>query len=38
MRRRLWLAVASVVYMGWRRVRSLGRTGNRTTDRGNIAA
>jgi len=26
MRRRLWLAAASLVYMGWRRVRSLGKT------------
>jgi hypothetical protein len=25
MRRRLWLATASLVYMGWRRVRSLAR-------------
>jgi hypothetical protein len=25
MRRRLWLATASLIYMGWRRVRSLGR-------------
>jgi hypothetical protein len=26
MRRRLWLAAASIVYMGWRRVRVLGRS------------
>lgn len=25
MRRRLWLATASLLYVGWRRVRSLGR-------------
>ena len=25
MRRRLWLAAASVMFVGWRRVRSLGR-------------
>ena len=25
MRRRLWLAAASVLYVGWRRVRTLGR-------------
>jgi hypothetical protein len=26
MRRRLWLAVASVAFVGWRRIRSLGRS------------
>jgi hypothetical protein len=26
MRRRLWLAAASLLYVGWRRVRTLGRT------------
>jgi hypothetical protein len=25
MRRRLWLAAASLMYVGWRRVRTLGR-------------
>jgi hypothetical protein len=27
MRRRLWLAAASLVYVGWRRMRSFGRSG-----------
>jgi hypothetical protein len=32
MRRRLWLAAASVLYVGWRRVRTIGRTGSRDKD------
>jgi hypothetical protein len=35
MRRRLWLAAASLVFVGWRRVRTLGATDRRNT---NIAA
>jgi hypothetical protein len=31
MRRRLWLAAASILYVGWRRVRRLGSTGTRRT-------
>lgn len=37
MRRRLWLAAASLVYVGWRRVRSLARTRD-TNHHGNVAA
>lgn len=29
MRRRLWLAAASLMYVGWRRVRRLARAGDR---------
>ena len=33
MRRRLWLAAASLAYVGWRRLRSFGRrAGSRDTD------
>jgi hypothetical protein len=35
MRRRLWLAAASLVFVGWRRVRAIGVTDTRHT---NIAA
>jgi hypothetical protein len=35
-RRRVWLAVASVLYMGWRRVRRL--KGDRADDRPGMAA
>jgi hypothetical protein len=35
-RRRVWLAVASVLYMGWRRVRRL--KGDRAHDRSDVAA
>ena len=31
MRRRLWLAAASLVFVGWRRVRSLGNTSRHDT-------
>jgi threonine/homoserine/homoserine lactone efflux protein len=36
MRRRLWLGAASLVYMGWRRLRTLG--GRRANSSTNIAA
>lgn len=36
MRRRLWLAAASLAFVGWRRVRSIGGGSNRDTT--NIAA
>jgi hypothetical protein len=36
MRRRLWLATASLLYVGWRRMRSLGRRLDR--DRTGMAA
>jgi hypothetical protein len=35
MRRRLWLAAASIVYVGWRRMRGFGR---RTRDVGSDIA
>jgi hypothetical protein len=31
MRRRLWLAAASLVFVGWRRVREMGRRDDDTT-------
>jgi hypothetical protein len=37
MRRRLWLAAASLLYVGWRRVRLLGRRAGDGQNR-NIAA
>jgi hypothetical protein len=36
MRRRLWLAAASVIYVGWRKLRALGRATDRRDT--NIAA
>ena len=36
MRRRLWLATASLLYVGWRRMRSLGR--NAKNSRNGLAA
>lgn len=35
MRRRLWLAAATLVYVGWRRVRALGSQRERTRSAGN---
>jgi hypothetical protein len=29
MRRRVWLAAASLMYLGWRRIRTLGRSNTR---------
>jgi len=37
MRRRLWLAAASVAYIGWRRLQKLGRNSRHANDR-HIAA
>jgi len=37
MRRRLWLATASLAYVAWRRIRSLGRRHD-TTNHRNVAA
>jgi hypothetical protein len=39
MRRRLWLAAASLIYVGWRRVRGLGhRLDSRGKGGSNVAA
>ena len=37
MRRRLWLATVSLLYVGWRRVRALGRSTD-DQNRHNVAA
>jgi hypothetical protein len=37
MRRRLWLTAASLIYVGWRRVRTFGRAGDSGHNR-NVAA
>lgn len=34
MRRRLWLAIASLAYVGWRRMRRLGRRTSETDSSG----
>ncbi len=36
MRRRLWLAAASLMFVGWKRIRRIGRSSDRTGS--NVAA
>jgi len=38
MRRRLWLATASLLYVGWRRMRSLGRSASQGNRGSGLAA